>query len=138
MRLSLPDFGLDLVVSSLLDLQCSLLPAVLSRSHFLRVRSTRRTRKFTLLCTSTQAKIPSQLSLPASSSSWPIFDAADSECPELRSSQSKQTQLQSVRNTRSKLSRLSLQRSVICKSSCAFAVMAGAVSIPGTDKSNCN
>ena len=79
MNLSLPHAGSNPVVSSLLDLNCSPPPAVLSQSRSLRVRPTRRPRAFTPLYTSTQAEIPSLLNIPASSPSAPISDAADPE-----------------------------------------------------------
>ena len=93
----LPDAGFNPAIPSLLDIQCSLPPAVLPQSRSLRVRPTRRPRVFTPLCISTQANILSLLSIPASSPSAPTSDTADPELPESRSSQRKQTQLQSVR-----------------------------------------
>ena len=65
MNLSLPDAGFNPVVPLLLDLQCSPQPAVLPQSRSIRVRPTRRPRAFTPLYTSTQAEIPSLLSIPA-------------------------------------------------------------------------
>ena len=97
MNLTLPDAGFNSVVPSLLDIQCSPPPAVLPQSRFLRVRFTRRLRAFTPLYISTQAEISSLLSIPASSPSAPISDAADPEFPEPRGLQRTQTQLQSVR-----------------------------------------
>ena len=97
MNFSLPDAGLNPVVLSLLDLQCSPSHAVLPQSRSLRVRPTRRPRAFTPLYTSTQAEIPSLLSIPATSPSAPISDAADTEFLEPRGIQRKQTQFQSVR-----------------------------------------
>ena len=93
MSMSLPNTGLNTIVSSLLDLQCSPPFAVLLQSRSFRVRFWRRPRAVTLLDTSMQADVPSLLSIPASSPIPPIFDDADSEFPEPRSFQRKQTQL---------------------------------------------
>ena len=82
MSLSLPDAGLNPEVFSLLDLQCTPLPAERSQPRSLRMRPTRRPRAFTPLFTSVQEEIGSLLSIPESCPSAPVSDTADREFSE--------------------------------------------------------
>ena len=97
MGLSLLDAGVNPEVFSLLDLQCSPPPAVRSQPRSLRMRPTRRPRAFTPLFTSVQAEIVSLLSIPESSPSAPVSDAADREFSEPKNLYRKQAQHQTVR-----------------------------------------
>ena len=135
--MSLPNAGINFVYPSLLDLQCSPPPAVLSQSRSVRVCPTRRLRAFTPLNTSTQAEILSQLSILESRCSSPNSDAPESKLSKPRSSQKKNRRgFRVSEQNRKNLSRLLLQRFETSKSSCATNINAGAVQQFGTGRSN--
>ena len=138
MNLSLPDARFNFVVSSLLDLQCSPPPAVLPQSRSLRVCPTRRPRALTPQYTSTQAEIPSLQSIPASSPSAPISDAADRPGVSCASSYPEKTDAapECLEETAKHRSRLSLQGPETGRSNRGSALIAVAVQQFGTGKSN--